>query len=186
MAEDMTDVQSTDDQGTEGTAGTPAAQTEPEKTYTQSEVNDIIAHRLAREAKKYPSKDEMAEYRRWRAANESEGDRLSALTRERDEAAQKLRSAEKELDDLKHEKYLIGLGVPAEDADYYAYRIGQAVTDQVSFEMAAKDYLKAHPPQKQTGARETVRVDTAAPTGGGSSAGTANETMNSLIRRARR
>ena len=180
MAEETTDVQ-----GTEGTAGTPAAQTEPEKTYTQSEVNDIIAHRLAREAKKYPSKDEMAEYRRWRDANESESDKLSAMTKERDDANRKLLAAQNELEAYKNEKYLIGLGVPAEDADYYAYKIGQMVTDQVTFEMAAKDYLKSHAPRQAKSGRETVRVDTAG-AAGNSASKTANEEMNSLIRGARR
>lgn len=84
------------------------------------------------------------------------------------------------MEQFEREKLLLGKGVPAEDVDYYVFKIGKLVTDTVDFEKAAEVYLKDNPPAG------TVRVDLSAPLGGGQPAKTANETMNSLIRGARK
>lgn len=95
---------------------------------------------------------------------------MDARTKERDDALA-------ELEQMKRERYLLQKGVSAEDVDYYAYKIGKQVTDQMDFRQAADAYLKEH----RTAGRG-VRIDTGAQLGGGGKAPTANETMNSILR----
>ena len=45
---------------------------EPEKTFTQADVDKMIAARLERERKKYPSEDEMTAYRSWKESQQTE------------------------------------------------------------------------------------------------------------------
>ena len=85
-----------------------------------------------------------------------------------------------ELEQFRREKFLLGKGVPSDDVDYYAFKIGKLVTDTVDFEKATSVYLKDNPPAG------TVTVDLSAPLGGGRPAQTENELMNSLIRGARK
>ena len=47
---------------------TPEANTEPKDVvYTQADIDSAIEKRLARERRKYPSKDELAEFKAWKA-----------------------------------------------------------------------------------------------------------------------
>lgn len=153
---------------------------EPEKTFTQADVDTLIQKRLDRERKKYPSEEEMTAYRTWKASQETERDRWNALTGERDAAKTALATANAELEQLKREKFLTGKGVPADDLDYYVFKIGKLVTDSKTFEQAAEDFLKENAPNK-------VRVDMTAPLDRGKpAASTANDAMNALIRGALR
>ena len=45
---------------------TDTAVQQREKTFTQAEVDGLIAQRLARERKKYPSEEELAAFAAWR------------------------------------------------------------------------------------------------------------------------
>ena len=45
---------------------TDTAAQQQEKTFTQAEVDALIAQRLARERKKYPSAEELAAFNAWR------------------------------------------------------------------------------------------------------------------------
>lgn len=158
-------------QSTENTAH------EQEKTFTQADVDKLIQTRLDRERKKYPSDDELTAYRTWKESQQTEQDRVNTLTSERDTARTQLTAAQAELEQFKREKLLLSKGVPANDVDYYAFKIGKLVTDSKTFEQAAEDFFK----ENNTG---KVHVDLGAPLGGGSLNKTANEQMNALIRGA--
>lgn len=155
----------TDENNVQGTENTAA---EPEKTFTQAEVDSLIAKRLERERKKVLGEEELAAFRSWRERQPEEQALLDARTRERDEARS-------QLEELRREVFLTGLGVAPEDADYYAYKIGKLVTEELSFEEAAEQFLK------ENSAGNRVRVETGARLGAGK-ATNANEAMNEILR----
>lgn len=159
---------------------TPAvgAAAQQEATFTQADVDNIVNKRLERERKKYPGEEELNAFRAWKDSQQTEKEKWDNLTRERDESKTALAAAQAELEQFKREVYLLGKGISADDVDYYAFKIGKLVTEDTPFENAAEQFLDK---QKPAG---TVRVDFAAPLGGGT-APTPNEQMNSLIRGAR-
>lgn len=148
---------------------------EPEKTFTQSEVDNLISKRLERERKKYPSEEELTAFRGWRDSQQTEQQRMQTVTQERDTARTDLAAALAKVEQYEREKLLLSKGVAADDVDYYAFKIGKLVSDSKTFEQAAEEFLKEKKP--------TVRVDMAANLSG-SSAQTPNEKMNALIRGA--
>lgn len=165
----------------------PAPETPPEKTFNQAQVDAIVGRRVAAAMKGVPGKEELEAFRAWKESQQTEQERWNTLTQERDTARTELTAAQAELtaaqaelEQYKREKFLLGKGVSAEDADYYAFKIAKLVTDTVDFETAAEQFLKDNPPAG------TVRVDLSAPLGGGQPSKTVNETMNSLIRGARK
>ena len=167
-----------DESNTQNVQSTETAPVQ-EKTFTEDEVNAIVEKRLNRERKKYPGEEELTAFRSWKESQQTEKERWDSLSKERDEATTALSAAQAELEQYKRERLLLQKGVPAEDVDYYAFKIGKLVTDSLPFEKAAEQYLK----EKSMGA---VTVDTAAPLSGGKTPPTPNESMNSLIRGARK
>lgn len=159
-------------------AGAAAQQ---EATFTQADVDNIVNKRLERERKKYPGDDELAAFRSWKESQQTEKERWENLTKERDESKAALTAAQAELAQYQREKFLLGKGVSPDDVDYYAFKIGKLVTDELPFEKAAENYLKG---QNHRG-KEGIQVDFTAPLGGGV-APTPNQQMNSLIRGARK
>lgn len=158
----------------------PTSAQEPEKTFTQADVDALIQKRLDRERKKYPSEEELTAFRTWKESQQTEQEKWNTLTGERDTARSQLAAAQAELEQMKREKYLTGKGVPAEDLDYYAFKIGKLVTDTKTFEQAAEEFLKDNAPNK-------VRIDMTAPLERGKPVSTtANDAMNALIRGALR
>ncbi len=174
----MADTNTNTQQGQENVS-TEGAVEQQAATFTQADVDNIVNKRLERERKKYPSADELTAFRAWKESQQSENDKLNALQRERDESAAALTAAQAELEQYRREKYLLSKGVSGEEVDYYAFKIGKLVTDELTFEKAAEQYLKEHP------TAGSMRVDTAAPLSGGKPGLTPNEQMNSLIRGAR-
>jgi hypothetical protein len=152
----------------------------PEQTFTQAEVDALIGKRLAKAMKGMPSEEELSAYRAWKESQQTEKDRMDTLTRERNESKSALASAQAELEQLKREKLLLNKGVPTDDVDYYAFKIGKLVTDSKDFEKAAEEYFKDKDPGQK------VRVEMTAPLGGNGSIPTANDAMNALIRGARK
>lgn len=167
MAETVTNVP-----GTENTAE------EPEKTFTQTEVDALIARRLERERKKYPGEEELNAFRSWREDRQNDRNALEALTRERDGARSALSAAQAELERMKRERFLTEKGVPEEDVDYCVFKIGKLAEDGLPFEQAAEAFLREQ-------GRSRVRLELGAGLSGGGRAGTANEEMNAMIRGAR-
>jgi hypothetical protein len=164
------------------TSVTTAATTqEPttERTFTQAEVDALVGRRVAKATKGMPDESELAAFRTWKANQQTEADKLNSLTQERDTATAALAAANEELEQFKREKLLTGMGVSADDVDYYAFKIGKLVTEDKTFEDAAKEYL-----QDKTGGK--VRVDLGAALSGSKVATTTNESMNQLLRGLRR
>lgn len=149
----------------------------PEKTFTQAEVDALIGKRIAKAMKGMPDEAELTAFRAWKENQQTEQDRVNTLTNERDTARTQLTAAQAELEQYKREKLLLSKGVPSNDVDYYAFKIGKLVSDSKTFEQAAEDFFK----ENRTG---KVHVDLGAPLGGGSLNKTANEQMNALIRGA--
>lgn len=147
-----------------------------EKTFTQAELDSIVGKRLAKAMKGMPAEEELTAFRAWKESQQTEKERWDTLTKERDTAQADLTAAQAELEQFKREKFLLNKGVPAEDVDYYAFKIGKLVTDTVDFEKAAEKFLEE---QKPSG---SMRVDFGAPLGGGQGGATPNEQMNNLIR----
>jgi len=149
-----------------------------EKTFTQADVDAIVSKRLGEERRKYPSEDEMTEFRSWRDARNNDSEALKNVTAERDTANQRLSEATKEVSKLKHERYLLGKGVSESDLDYYDFKISQSVTDGTTYEQAAEAFLKERPAQQSS-----VKVDMSAGLAGGTTR-TTSGMMNDLIRKA--
>lgn len=96
-------------------------------------------------------------------------DPVPALQQDLENALQRVRQ-------LERERWLLSQGVPEEDLDYFAFKIGSLVTSEKDFAAAAKDYLRDH--RLRPGG-----ISTAAALGGRiSKAPGVNETMNRLIR----
>lgn len=159
----------------------PAPEPAPEKTFTQAEMDAIIGKRVAKAMKGIPSEEELTAFRAWKDSQQTEKERWDSLTKERDESKAALNAAQAELTQYKREKLLLDKGISPEDVDYYAFKIGKLVTDELPFEKAAESYLKEQAPR----GKDAIQVDFTAPLGGGT-APTPNQQMNDLIRGARK
>lgn len=159
----------------------PAPEPAPEKTFTQAEMDAIIGKRVAKAMKGMPSEEELTAFRAWKDSQQTEKERWDSLTKERDESKAALNAAQAELTQYKREKLLLDKGISPEDVDYYAFKIGKLVTDELPFEKAAESYLKEQAPR----GKDAIQVDFTAPLGGGT-APTPNQQMNDLIRGARK
>ena len=141
------------------------------RTFTQEQLDAIIARERSKATKGWFTAEQMA----------AKDTSISSLTTERDNARSDLAKLQEQLDALNHEKFLAGKGVPNEMLEFYAFKIGKLVTEGKTFEQAAEEYIKDHPPAG------TVRMST----GGGvsKSGGTppknTNDKMNALIRGVR-
>lgn len=56
-----------------------------ERTFTQSEVNEIIKNRLDRERKNLPSKEELKHFQEWKKAQQTEQEKFAELTKQFEE-----------------------------------------------------------------------------------------------------
>lgn len=154
---------------TEPTAG------QPERTFTQAEVDAIIQTRLDRERKNLPSKDELSAFRSWKATQQTEEEKLQNIIKERDANAVALREANAKAEQYERERLLLSKGVPLEDVDYYAFKIGKLVTETQDFAKSVELYFKDN-------AQQRARVDITGGMNGKSTEKTTNQSMNDLIR----
>lgn len=148
------------------------------KTFTQAELDTIVAKRLAKAQKGMPSDEELTAFRAWKESQQTERDRWDALTNERDTAKTELTAANARAEQLAREIVLYQKGVTdAEDVKLYSWRIGQLVTESKDFAAAADEYFAAHPPHT------AVRVDLGGSlSGGGAPSMTLNERINRALR----
>lgn len=160
----------------------PAPETAPEKTFTQAEVDSIVGKRIAKAMKGMPGEDELKDFRAWKESQQTEKERWNAPAHERDESKTALAAAQAELEQYKREKFLLSKGVPAEDVDYYAFKIGKLVSETVDFEQAAEQFLREHTSQEPAKPAGGVRVDFGAPLGGGKSTMTMSDYINYKLR----
>ena len=149
---------------------------EQEQTFTQADVDRIVGQRLARERAGMPSAEELAAYRSWKADEDKRKSvDVDALKAERDTAKNDLAAVRAELEGLKNEKLLRDKGVPEDEIDFYAYKIGKTVEDGKTFKDAAEKYLKENPVAR-------VRVATSAALGGEKKKQDSNAIMNDILR----
>lgn len=141
------------------------------RTFTQEQLDAIIARERSKATKGWFTADQMA----------AKDTSISSLTTERDNARADLAKVQEQLDALQHEKFLAGKGVPSEMLEFYAFKIGKLVTDKKTFEQAAEEYIKDNPPAG------TVRMSTGGGVnnGGGTQPQTSNEKMNAIFRSAK-
>ena len=143
--------------------------TPPERTFTQAEVDALIGRRLAKAMKGMPGEEDLSAFRAWQKERREQSEELEAVKKERDEARA-------ELERSRRERLLMGKGLNAEEAEFYAFKLGRLVTEERSFEQAAEDFFREARPAGR------MRVELGARLGGDGRPATANETMNSLIR----
>ena len=163
-----------------GTTAQTAAEPTAEKTFTQAELDTIVAKRLAKAQTGMPSDDELSAFRAWKSSQQTEQQKWDALQKERDAARTDLTAAQAKIEQFEREKVLIGKGVNADDVEYYAFKIGKLVSDDKTFEQAATEYFAENPP------KNTVRVDFGGSMVGNAAKNTPNNAMNALIRGARK
>lgn len=163
---------------------TPASEPEPapEKTFTQTEMEAIIGKRLAKAMKGMPGEEELSAFRTWKESQQTEKERWENLTKERDESKAALNAAQAELTQYKREKLLLDKGISPEDVDYYAFKIGKLVTDELPFEKAAIQYLEAHSPKRPDPSASAMQVDFGASLSGKPPAMTLSERINKELR----
>ena len=90
----------------------------PEKTFTQAELDKVIADRLARERAKMPPQDKLKAFEEWQKSQQTEAEK--AAEREKEYQAQQSRNTE-----LQRELAVIKAGVKAEDAEYVLFKVGK-------------------------------------------------------------
>ena len=116
--------------------------TTEEKRFSQAEVDDLISKRLARERKKYPTDEELADWRNWKETRQQGEEASAKAARELNDYKTKYDHAIRELEQARNEMYLLAKGVPGEDVDYYAYKISKLTNAETTFEQAAQKYLE--------------------------------------------
>lgn len=142
---EATDVQ----QSMENTAQQGQEAQQQQRTFTQEELNRAIEKRLERERKKYPNTEELEQFKQWQQSQQTEQQKWDTLQKERNDFESQLYSTQKELEQMKRERYLISKGVAVDDVDYYAFKIAKEMNDD-DFETAAERYLKNNEKKKNT------------------------------------
>lgn len=163
---------------TQPTAPVAAQAPATEKTFTQAEVDALITRRLARATKGMPDEGEIADFRTWKETRQTDQQRINTLTEERDAANGKVAALEAEIEQLKRSSYIQGKGITGDEAEFIAFKAAKMVGDNMSFEQAV-DSLTAERERRPV-------IDWTARLGAASQAPTSNNTMNALIRGARR
>ncbi len=116
------------------------------KTFTQADVDRIIAERLQRERAKLPNDDELKAYREWKKSQQSEAEKAAEREKELAELHSKKTDLERELAVLK-------AGVRAKDADYVIFKVSRMDGD---FSENLARFLKENTEFTQP---ETVKVE---------------------------
>ena len=89
-----------------------------EKTFTQAELDKVIADRLARERAKMPPQDKLKAFEEWQKSQQTEAEK--AAEREKEYQAAAARNTE-----LQRELAVIKAGVKADDAEYVIFKVGK-------------------------------------------------------------
>lgn len=170
-------VELTDDESREEAATAEAQESagesqKPERTFTQAQLDAIVSREKAKATKGWFSAEVMA-------AKDAD---IMTLTTERDAARSETASVQAEITALKREKLLLSKGVAPADVDYYSYKIGKLVTDDLTFEQAAAQFFRDH----HVEGKKSVRIST-----GGSLEGASvqryrnpNQRFNDALRKA--
>lgn len=130
------------------TAVETAPETATEKTFTQAEVDALIAKRLDRATKGMPSKEELSEFKAWKDSQQTEEEKWNNLTKERDTAHGKINELEAEIEQLKRQNYILGKGASGEAAEFAMFKAAKLVDENTTFEEAVDKILAEQPAAK--------------------------------------
>ena len=157
-----------------------------EKTFTQAEVDALIAREKAKATAKatkgMPSEDDMKAFTAWKESQQSEKERWDNLVKDRDTAQSSLQAAIAKSTEQERLLYVVGKGYGLEEADYITYKASRLVTDDMTFEAAVDQIIKSRT-SGQANAPTTVKVNiggSMAPSGGAPQ--TLNEFINTKLR----
>lgn len=158
MAEENTAVQNaqTADEQQETTSGTT------EKTFTQAELDKIVAERVKREKEKLPSKEELAQFRKWRDDNKTAEEKSADAVKAAQEAQT---AAERKAAELEAKYTALSKGVKAESVDDVIALAMSRVSDTVTLEQAIDSVVKKYPSFSSA----SDKVTTSVPSGNSSS-----------------
>lgn len=119
---EMTEDTEKTQEATQDTAEKQDTATTQEKTFTQAELDKVIADRLARERAKMPPQDKLKAFEEWQKSQQTEADKQA----EREKEYARLQS---EAENLKRENLAIKAGVGLDDVDYVIYKVGKMEGD---------------------------------------------------------
>ena len=88
-----------------------AGQAEPEKTFTQKELETIIGERLAREKKDLPSAEELTAFKKWQDGQKTEAEKQAQLLKD-------METLKAEKEELELQTKLLTAGIPADMVKY--------------------------------------------------------------------
>lgn len=131
MPEDAKDVP-------EGAAGDGSQGNEPEKTFTQAELDAIVKERLARAAKGLPAKDELTAFKKWQEEQKAEG--LKS-----DDKLKKLEEYEQKLQAYEQREKVRAANVEGRFIDFVVFEANRRMNKNTDFEAALKAYLAENP-----------------------------------------
>lgn len=120
-----------------------------EKTFTQEEVNAM----LAKEKKKMPSKEEMKKFNEWKESQKTEEDKKNEILQENETLKKQLMIAE-------NKSVVANAGV---DSKFQKFVLSEVSEMEGDFEDNLKDYLKENPQyltQKESETQKTNGVST--------------------------
>ena len=112
----------------------------PEKTFTQAELDKVIADRLARERAKMPAADKLKAFDEWQKSQQTEAEK--AAEREKEYQAQAASNTE-----LQRELAVLKAGVKAEDTEYVIFKVGKM---EGEFSDNLKTFLRIAPNEIDT------------------------------------
>lgn len=106
------------------------------KTFTQDQVNAIVKERLAKEKKGIPSKEELAEYNKWKDSQKSQQDKY-------DELVKKDTEKDSTIDSLTKENLVLRSGITDDDEiEFIVFKVSKMDGD---FEDNLTKYLADNP-----------------------------------------
>lgn len=163
-----------DVQETNGTEPENTNVAEPEKTFTQDQVNQMIADRVAREKRNLPSDVDMKEFREWKKSRQTDAEKMAALEAE-------LTKAKAELTLANNTSAVSNAECRPEFTEFVTDRVSKMEGD---FEKNLASYKKEHP--QYFGGAVNTRTLSSSPrmSGNATQDSDFNSKMNEALRRA--
>ena len=119
------------EQNTEATVTEPVKKTEDVKTFTQDEVNAM----MAKERSKMPSKEDLKAFNEWKESQKTEKDKKNEILQENETLKKQLVIAE-------NKSVVANAGV---DSKFQKFVLSEVSEMEGDFEDNLKDYLKENP-----------------------------------------
>lgn len=113
-----------------------------EKTFTQAELDKIVTERIAREKAKLPTKEELAEYKKWRDENKTAEEKTAEEIKAANEAKA---AAEQRAADFEAKYTAMNKGVKSEAVEDVIALARVKVSDSVTLEQAIDEVIKKYP-----------------------------------------